>query len=244
MRDAITTVAVCFLCSVAAAQTQPDEPQQYLVKARLYEISQAGSTTLTNVKADEMKTSPLSGATTLFFTELEMQSPMLNVVINGPKLHIAPVASAVPGAAARLVSRPSLVSLSGERATISVGQEGAQYFTRRADGLFELEECGTQTGFSLGVTVQPVDEDPERVQLDIHIDFAQVAEREPIEGVMLNVGRPTISQYVVDAKLQVRLGDWLGILHVVPDRSALLICAKVTHFRSGQSATPQPDAPN
>ena len=100
----------------------------------------------------------------------------------------------------------------GEQAEIFVGSnQPLQYFERREDGLFELKVMHKETGLRIESRLR---EDPgeKAVMGDFVIRLNVVDQREQIEGVALQVGRPILKPKGLELALKLQPGRAYGLM--------------------------------
>ena len=109
-----------------------------------------------------------------------------------------------------------------------------QYFSKRRDGLFELNEMELKTGVDIYITKAVEDEKKDDIELSgFKMMIRSVEKREVIEGVRLSVGKPILEEqkYVFSPRLDP--GEDYGIL-ISPKngRGALLLRLRVNSTNS------------
>jgi hypothetical protein len=130
-----------------------------------------------------------------------------------------------PPAAAKVevVASPRIAILPGNPFEISMGsQQPVQYFVRRDDGLFELQNLEEPTGLSLAGGIERLDSG--RLLLKgLEITLRSIESREPIPGVALDVGRPTVKERRVQTSLSIQPGRYYGMQYITEGYGFLLI---------------------
>jgi len=113
-----------------------------------------------------------------------------------------------------LLSSPKIVTQEGEKASVGIGSENRlQYMVRKDDNLFELHSLDADSEPEvLGVVIRLL---PKRAKgaadlldCDLTFRYTWVKEREKIEGVDLDVGKPVIGRQAAEGSVQLRLGEW------------------------------------
>ena len=102
----------------------------------------------------------------------------------------------------KLISAPRLIVKSGQKASISVGQQVA-YMTQREDGSLVVER--SQDAFEgLSIELRASISDERSISIDnLNIKVSRVVGRQPIPDVPFDVGRPIIRTTATSASLNV-----------------------------------------
>jgi hypothetical protein len=106
------------------------------------------------------------------------------------------------------ISMPTLITNLNSAARIRVGSDGVQYMERNATDLYELRSAEEEAGLSLGFTPERLIDAKGVVEGSLDFDFVWVKDREEIEGVALDVGKPIMGQAAGKGTVQMRLGEW------------------------------------
>lgn len=137
------------------------------------------------------------------------------------------------------LSNPTVVTLDGETASIIVGDNTKlQYFVKREDDLFELKELAPSESKILGLIVTVIprqrEEDPNEAVIDFDFEYNWVADREKIEGVELNVGKPLLERIKLSNAYETRFNEWLLHTINIPSRGYVYLFLKVRLEESEQ----------
>ncbi len=122
-----------------------------------------------------------------------------------------------------------LVCLNNSFGVSVVSQQPLEYFEKRPDGLFELKRLDEETGLTIKANV--AEKDREHIILrDLTIRLRSIEAREPIEGVSLDVGRPSVGLREFLTTIAVHPGGDFGILLGPKAYGSLLVRAKITRY--------------
>lgn len=129
------------------------------------------------------------------------------------------------------VSSPAIILPLGERAEIRMGQDEAQYFERDEDGAYALRTVDEFVGYTFDCTLNRSTVMEGALSMKISSTLRETGNREPVAGLTLNVGKPTIRETKFDTNIQLKPNDWLGSVNRNDDGSLLLTL--VTARKSG-----------
>jgi hypothetical protein len=207
------------------------EPQQYKVCMRVYRA-------LTNISGETSCTQESSKGVwhkcTLMLNDVKLE-------VDGQKLlWTLPDGKQTEDLAHPLIqalSAPSLVSMAGEPASVCIGEEtpaGVQYFEARKDGFYALKKTDAEfLGLRYTCTIKPEDKD-NVVRLDFSFDNSWVEEREKLDGVYLEVGKPKVAHEKAEGYLKAVLGEWCAYQIAIPSRGTIFIFFKITPWQPSE----------
>ncbi len=125
----------------------------------------------------------------------------------------------------------TLIAREGQYAEIRVGDSTPiQYFEplkTEAGVAFRLRTSDEKTGFTASVIVSSL-EDPQEVDVQLSVSVGIVGERSPLDGVFLNVGKPSVVRSEHSDTHRTPLGKWASLLGSADTNSALLLLLKVS----------------
>ncbi len=125
----------------------------------------------------------------------------------------------------------TLIAREGQYAEIRVGDSTPiQYFEplkTEAGVAFRLRTSDEKTGFTASVIVSSL-EDPQEVDVQLSVSVGIVGERSPLDGVFLNVGKPSVVRSEHSDTYRTPLGKWASLLGSTDTNSALLLLLKVS----------------
>ncbi len=126
-----------------------------------------------------------------------------------------------------LIASPKLRVLLDQPFQVAVGSEQPiEYFEKRPDGFFELKKLYLPTGLTVAAKIQQAESD--RVVLsDLTIVLQSVEGRQPIEGVSLDVGQPTVKTSESKLSISVKVNRDYGILLRTEGYGTLLIRLRI-----------------
>jgi len=208
-------------CAVAAPLAA-EQTSQFLIEMRLYRI-------MTNITDSGLISQILPGAAGSFqivhekLDDVELTMEGETLTWNGQPEPDNPRIERVAG--------PSALTLEGEEAKIAIGQEARlQYFERGEDGRFDLRTLNGETplGIMISVTPRRSAENPDVVNVDLSFKSTWVQEREKVEGVDLDVGKPILRTQSVQDVIGARLNEWVCYQTHVPSRGYLYVFMRVT----------------
>lgn len=114
------------------------------------------------------------------------------------------------GAPWQVLSAPVVLLAIGQQGVVSVGQP-VSYLARRDDGCLAVEtDAGAVEGVEIALTAKRLNEEGARFE-DIRIKFTRVAQRQPVEGVPFDVGRPVLDSRETSLGLTIK-ADRVGII--------------------------------
>jgi hypothetical protein len=116
--------------------------------------------------------------------------------------------SALP-ASWTVLSAPRVTTVAGATATFAVLKNPPQYFEKQSSGSFRLRQMGHQyeIGVTLKVTTTPGSSN-ENVKVDYQVTFCSILRREPLPGVSLDVGLPTMDILKSHCSFEMKLDGW------------------------------------
>lgn len=108
-----------------------------------------------------------------------------------------------------LLAAPSLVTILGQPATISIGSEGTDYMESvpGQDGVYRAAHTDEGPSLAFACVIEEDADDWLTVKFDVKKTVLE--RRDPIEGLNLDVGRPVLSTTGVSSTLKVKLGWWI-----------------------------------
>jgi hypothetical protein len=126
-----------------------------------------------------------------------------------------------------LLSSPKIASIVGRRMAVFVGSaRQIQYFERRPDGLFELKTSDAAHGIHFAATVDK-GESSGTFLCDMKVHVSLVGKRLPIEGVTLDVGVPVVTKRESRTQVNLKAGEYYGMLLDMGDQRTLLTRIRV-----------------
>lgn len=137
-----------------------------------------------------------------------------------------------------VVCSPQVLMPLGQSFIVAIGEQSEyQYFRRRDDGLFELDEIRMENpGLSLSGAVEQGPGDI-IILRDLKFETTLVTERQPIEGVHLNVGKPVFRSSEFTTTMAVKPGQYYGIQILAEARGHFVIQLRATwQMENGQTA--------
>lgn len=120
------------------------------------------------------------------------------------------------------VSSPAIILPLGERAEIRMGQDEAQYFERDEDGAYALRTVDEFVGYTFDCTLTRSTVMEGALSMQISCTLRETSDREPVPGLSLDVGKPTIRETKFETTIQLKPNDWLGSVSRNDDGSLLL----------------------
>ncbi|RPI79654.1 MAG: hypothetical protein EHM45_02005 [Desulfobacteraceae bacterium] len=108
-------------------------------------------------------------------------------------------------------SIPPVIALPAQDITIEAISSPVQYFIKRADGVYLLQEAPQEKrpGVKLFVKLELSDE-LKKIRLHLKLRYCRLIARTPLEGVSLDVGLPKFQMYESeDAAYKVPIGQWV-----------------------------------
>jgi len=123
-------------------------------------------------------------------------------------------------------AHPDIVLIGAPRILLEANQSGRiemrdetpiQYFEKADDGRFDLKTLDKTLGMRIGIQIHPREESDEEGTVRTRLWLSRaVIERERIEGVSLDVGKPSIRQPIwTNLLLQSKLQEWTGFIMTV-----------------------------
>lgn len=110
-----------------------------------------------------------------------------------------------------------------------VSRDEAQQPAHQASKLFVLRESEKNPGLSLSIVVHGTDED-DRLTGTSTLSISVLDDREPVPGVTLSVGKPTITTQTTRHKLAVSPGDWSGLLITENEVNHVLALLRISPY--------------
>lgn len=131
------------------------------------------------------------------------------------------------------IASPKIMVLAGETFQVQIGsRQPIEYFERRPDGLFEFKKSDAETGLSLSCKVEEAKKGCVLLR-DLTIKLASVENRQPVEGVSLDVGQPIVRIQESMLTVAIRLDEYQGMLLRSDRYGSLLIRLKVSSVQPG-----------
>ncbi len=124
------------------------------------------------------------------------------------------------GSAVQLLSAPRIVTPAGQTVSVRSGSQGGQYFEAGDDGCYRLREVppAEQPGLRLELELDPVSgSSSPQVRVVHNLELVTLSGREPLPGVLLEVGRPRTRKASFNSNMTIDLGSWnlLGMFRAV-----------------------------
>ncbi len=120
------------------------------------------------------------------------------------------------------VSSPAILLPLGESAEIHIGEQGAQYFEREEDGVYALRTVDGFVGYTFECTLSRSAAMEGTLSMEISSTLRETGDREPVPGLSLDVGKPTIRETKFETNIELKPNDWLGSVSRNDDGSILL----------------------
>ena len=113
-------------------------------------------------------------------------------------------------AGCKLLSSPIIITTAGQTAEIRVSEKPTQFFVKRRDGSYELQQLPAQNepGITLTATATTGSSD-ETVNLKAKLKCCSILKREELPGVSLDVGVPTVATREQQFNLELKLDNWI-----------------------------------
>ncbi len=236
----VALVVLCALNTAVLAQenaestVEPSTSRQktYVVEWRITQLnaSISGKTSLTEdvgLRDEQGQLIAMSGPST-FFTQAELTIGDMAFKFDQNGEHWDGQKMPTHFDQAKVLTTPMVVTLPDHESAIFVGgTEAFQYMQRQADGRFTLDSVALEVGIKIEFKVIP--EKDKWVKLSpLKIQVCSVQDREPIDGVDLNIGKPIVTKEESELDLMVETGRPYGIQWLTHGRGVLLITLKVT----------------
>ncbi|MCC6144289.1 MAG: hypothetical protein IT368_10830 [Candidatus Hydrogenedentes bacterium] len=220
---------VLSLASTAQAQTgDPGRNAPLQIDARIYQV-------LTNVTGNGLTSQTLTGPQG-WYQVIHQQLDTVDLVMDGATLTWN--GEAEPGYDRIIpLARPSLITSVGVAASLAIGSPGVEYMEPAADGLFALKDAPEDAGLNLSFTPESVNKQTGIVSGKLNFDFIWVKNREKIEGVNLDVGKPIMGQAAAVGAVQLRLGEWSCYQVPVESEGWIYVFVRVTE-KTGSDTSP------
>lgn len=132
-----------------------------------------------------------------------------------------------------LLSNPRITTAGGKSAIVKMSdQTPLHFFEAVPGGLFALRSFepvdGSGPGVELGVTPRQRSNEKGEIKLDFSFRVTTVGDREELEGVELNIGRPILQTTRSEGPVTVRDREWACYRTAVESRGYLYIFFQVT----------------
>lgn len=108
-----------------------------------------------------------------------------------------------------ILSTPTIISKAGQEAVIRVSQKPIQFFTKRSDGSFQLQQLDAEREPGLGLTVTVSEYTNGIVKLQTKVELRSIRKRLEIPGVTLDVGTPIVNSRTQQFNTMLKLGAWV-----------------------------------
>ena len=141
--------------------------------------------------------------------QYEIDAKFIGCPTNEASTVTMPSDPAVLPASWTVLSAPRVTTIAGATAEIRILKEPPQYFEKQSDGSFRLRQMGQQyeTGITLKITTTTGSSN-ENVKVDHQVTFCSILQREPLPGVSLDVGLPTMSISKHQFSFERKLDAW------------------------------------
>lgn len=217
---------------IAAPQDNAASPTRtFTIEARFYQV-------LTNITDDGLNTRTLPGMDG-WFQELHQRLDQVALVMEGTTLawdgKEEPDYPRIIG-----LSAPSITTRAGEKAILTVGASSPTQYMRPVEGeqfiLETLRSSGNEPeiGTMLAVTPKEILEGGATLMMDFAFHYNWIKDRQKLEGVNLDVGKPILGHVSTESEVQIRLGEWSCYVSPVGSDGAVYVFVRVTPA----SATP------
>lgn len=231
----VAVVLVVSTISIAAPEKSAEGPEKYLLECSIFQInaSISGDTSLTDDIGmyDEEGRPNATVDSYTFFTLADLTIGGASYRFDADGATLEKKSSPDNQSRVNAVACPTVLTLAGQFADMKMGgNEVFQYMQPTDDGRYELKLLEVPVGFSIRYKVQPGEDG--RIKLDpFVISISAVKEREPIEGVKLNVGKPMVSKVTSELSLTFQSGRAYGVMWRTKDQGVLLISLKVSEVK-------------
>lgn len=138
----------------------------------------------------------------------------------------------------RPLANPQVRALVGQEVGIHVGtDEPVSFLVRREDGLFELKTLdakeSSRLGFSTSFTVTRGAEDSVGpvLEIDMNLSYIWIRDREKIEGVDLNVGKPKLDTKSLDCFFGARPNEWVCYRTAIRSQGYIFLFMRIADGR-------------
>lgn len=107
------------------------------------------------------------------------------------------------------LAAPKIRTMAGEEASIAVGSTlPLQFMERTRDGLFEVNALQDEN-VGLFLSLNPTKAGDDGIMTcELSFRYSWVKEREKIDGVNLEIGRPVLGNASAEGSVQMRVGEW------------------------------------
>ena len=137
-----------------------------------------------------------------------------------------------------VLSEPSLVTVQGEKAQITIGSPGTDFLepVPGQQGIFRAVHIDEGPTVALACLVQP--KESGYLEVTLQFDITRLTRREPLEGVDLDVGRPVFAKQQISGTTLLHAGHWLvHRLYVTEDvDECIVFLLRVEHYPSQEGA--------
>ena len=196
------TMALAVLAPNAFAEDVASDRESVLFEARIYQV-------LTNVSGNGLTSHTLAGMNG-WLQVIHQRLDDVELVMEGETLTWNGQPAPDHPRIIRIAT-PLLKTFKGVAAELTVGPElgPAQYMVRKESNLFEMKaDPENVAGLTLRLTPGAVHQENGLLDCDLSFRYSWVKEREKIDGVNLEVGRPVMGRVTAEGPVQMRLGQW------------------------------------
>ena len=217
---ASAAAVLCFLPSVLIAAAEPDAAQ-YVVQIQ---IAVAAGGVSFKTEAHHVTTDDGGDLTTVGEIDT-MRVGELELDLDSASMwggHDTPP----DGSGVEVLSAPQIVIPAGTKGTVRSGS-AVQYLERRDAECYTVHTLPREASPGIVLTLEAnpapaADDGGETATLDFTLRVSTISRREPVPGLDLDLGRPTINTKEVDSRLNARLGHWnLLTSHITRDPDAV-----------------------
>jgi len=190
--------AAMLVATLAASGVAAEEPRLQ-VDVRVYQV-------LTNITGAGLTSRTLPGPQGWFqivhqrLDEVELAMEGENLTWNGQAEpdyeRIIPLA------------RPVLAVEANENAVVNIDSPGIFYMERKDSGLYEMKPAPEKVGLTFSLAPRKVDAAAGIYEGSLQFAYAWVKDRERMEGMPMDVGKPIIGQVEARGGVQLRFGEW------------------------------------
>lgn len=128
------------------------------------------------------------------------------------------------------VARPHVCVGPGEKAEVAIGDEHVEYFEPagpESPGLYRHKKAEQRTGMLMIVTGSRKDDDV--MDIGLRLTTAELAGRETLDGVGLDVGPPSIAHSDTDINIRVKAGRWYALVKETEAGGYILILVRAAN---------------
>jgi hypothetical protein len=201
----LAVAALCLTLSGATAATAEDQPRTFVIQFQVLVLATGVPFTAETHRADSGDELAWVGAIdTMRVGEVELDLDS-DLMWNGQ-------AEPPAGSGIELLTAPQVVIAEGTTGVVRSGS-AIQYLERRDEGCYSVQTLPPDASPGVVLTVVPKtgpdqEDGTKTVDLDFSVRIATIGDRQPVAGLDLDVGRPTINAKEVKSRYNYPLGRW------------------------------------